>query len=235
MDLFLTSDIGGIKKKDNKKVAISFTNNNNFLNNLKKSIKNYNKFVLIASNPDDFEKNDKYLELDIEALELSGLTFKDYVVLDYRTVTDIKNILTNASLIFLCGGNTYEQNLFFNNINLSKYIKSLDCCVVGISAGSINSPSVVFDSYSDVCDFNRPYILNGLGITNINIEPHFDKNISNEVKIMNILNESYNRKIYGLVDGSYILNHIIYGKCYEIYKGKIELICSDNQTININE
>lgn len=55
--MFLVSDIrndelNGLNEK------------NDFLFNLKSAILNYNKFVLIASNPDEYEKNDKYLEID---------------------------------------------------------------------------------------------------------------------------------------------------------------------------
>ena len=51
--MFLVSDIrndelNGLNEK------------NDFLFNLKSAILNYNKFVLVSSNPDEYEKNDKY-------------------------------------------------------------------------------------------------------------------------------------------------------------------------------
>ena len=77
---------------------------------MKKSLKSNKKFILIASNPFNFEQNDKFLEMDIEALKLSGLSFDEYLILDNRNKTKIPEVLKDSSLIFLCGGNTYIQN-----------------------------------------------------------------------------------------------------------------------------
>lgn len=232
MVIFLTSNIGGIKKVGNKKVPEKFTNSNGFLNNMKKHIKRNNKFVLIASNPDSYEKNDIYLNMDIKALDLSGIKFKEYVVLDNRNKNDIFKVLNNASLIFLCGGNTYEQNKFFNDIKLKDYIKDIDACIVGISAGSINSAEDVFNSPESEDDLNNPSNLKGLGITSFNIEPHF-KNRDNKIQMDSIIKESYNRVIYGIPDGTYILQDTIYGECFKIYNGEIQKICQNNNIFKV--
>ena len=141
MVLFLTSNIGGIKKEKEKKTPTKFYSKNQFLLNMKKSLKSNKKFILIASNPFNFEQNDQFLEMDIEASKLSGLSFDEYLILDNRNKTKISEVLKDSSLIFLCGGNTYIQNQFFNEINLKKYIKELDATIVGISAGAITFSS----------------------------------------------------------------------------------------------
>lgn len=235
MNLFLTSNIGGIKKENGIKRATKFFENNKFLLNLKESLKKNNKFVLIASNPEDIEKNDSYLELEIEAFNLSGISFKKYLVLDNRTKQNISQILKDSSLIFLSGGDTYTQNQFFNEINLKEHLKGLDCVVVGISAGSINSAKDVFNSPEEEEDLINPMYLSGLELTNINIEPHFDTNNENELQKKYIMEESFNRNLYGLPDGSYIKDNIIYGECYKIENGEIELICNDNQTLKLED
>ena len=235
MVLFLTSNIGGIKKENGQKIPVEFYSKNQFLLNMKKSLKSNKKFVLIASNPFNFEQNDKFLEMDIEALKLSGLSFDEYLILDNRNKTKIPEVLKDSSLIFLCGGNTYIQNQFFNEINLKKYIKGLDATIVGISAGAINSAEEVFNSPEKEDELSNPYILVGLGLTEFNIEPHFDINSNNTIQIKSILDESYNRVIYGLPDGSYIEGNKVYGRCYKIYKGNIEIICNDNECILIEE
>lgn len=58
MILFLTSNVGGVKKENGKKYPVRFFEKNKFLNNLKKNLTETKKFLLIASNPDDYEKND---------------------------------------------------------------------------------------------------------------------------------------------------------------------------------
>ena len=116
MRLFLASNIGGIKKENGKKVPVSFFENNNFLKNMKESINDYDKFVIIASDADNYEKNDYYLKLDMDVLAMSGINFKENVILDNRNKDDIANVLKNSSLIFLSGGDTLKQNIFFNEI-----------------------------------------------------------------------------------------------------------------------
>lgn len=46
MRLFLTSNIRGIKKENGQKTPINFFEDNNFLKNMKKSIKDYNNLLL---------------------------------------------------------------------------------------------------------------------------------------------------------------------------------------------
>lgn len=241
MTLFLASNIGGVKKENGKKVVTKFYEKNEFLTKLKISLKDNKKFVLVASDPRNYERNDLFLNMDIEAFNLSGIKFKEYVVLDNRNSNDIEKVLQDSDLIFLCGGNTFVQNNFFNEINLKKYINKIDSVIVGISAGSINSADVVYNSPEKEEDLANPEILKGLGLTNINIEPHFKiENINNEegsIKNNSIIKESYNRVIYGLNDSAYILvdnnKKTIYGKCYKIHNGNIELICNDNNFIEL--
>ena len=231
MVLFLTSNIGGIKKENGEKIPVEFYSKNQFLLNLKKSLKKNKKFVLIASNPFNFEQNDRFLKMDKEALKLSGLFFDEYLILDNRNKNKVSELLKDSSLIFLCGGNTYIQNQFFNEIHLKKYIKDLDATIVGISAGAINSANIVFNSPENDNDLSNPYILDGLGLTEFNIEPHFDINNENIIQMKAISDESYKRLIYGLPDGSYIEDNKVYGNCYRIFQGNIEKICNDNESV----
>ena len=206
MVLFLTSNIGGVKKENGKKYPVRFFTKNKFLDNLKGNLLETKKFLLIASNPDEYEKNDLFLQMDIKALELSSLSFEEYTVLDGRNSSAVEAVLNNADLIFLCGGNTLIQNKFFNSINLKKYLNNLDSVVVGISAGSINSAKNVFNSPESVEDLNNSPYLQGLELTGINVEPHFDVNNltdeSKKIQMNAILSESNNRVLYGLSDGA---------------------------------
>ena len=244
MNLFLASSIGGVKKENGNKIPIKFFENNDFLKNLKKIIKNNKKFVLVASNPDNYERNDLFLQMDIEALKLSGLTFEEYLVLDGRGKKNITSILKDCDLIFLCGGNTLTQNKFFNSINLKKYLKDIDSVIVGISAGSINSAEDVYNSPESDEDLNNSPYLKGLGLTIINIEPHFileNQNDDYNKKLQRdaILKESYNRAIIALTDGAYILQTNneckLYGESYKIKNGIIDKICDNDESVVLND
>ena len=243
MNLFLASNIGGVKKENGKKIPIKFFEDNKFLENLKKSINQNRKFVLVASDPNSFEKNDLFLQMDIEALKLSGISFENYLVLDNRSKKNVKEVLKDSDLIFLCGGDTLTQNTFFNEINLKKYLKENDSTIVGISAGSINLASNVYNSPEDAEDLNKPSYLNGLELTNINIIPHFNLNDFNDEnnKLQNnaILEESCKRTLIALVDGSYIYINDkdckLYGESYEIKDMTITKICNQESVENLND
>ncbi len=211
MILFLASNIGGVKKENGKKYPVRFFEKNSFLNNLKKNLTDTKKFVLVASDPDNYDKNDLFLKMDIEALKLSDLCFDEYLVLDQRNTWDIENVLKDASLIFLSGGNTLLQNKFFNSINLKKYIND-NSVVIGISAGSINSAKDAYNSPESEEDLNNSPYLHGLELTNINIEPHFSlsnlNDDSKKIQMKAILSESNKRILYGLTDEHTLLKQV---------------------------
>ena len=239
---FLTSNIGGYKNIGDIKSSDLFFSDNDFLENLKNGLKSNHKFVLIASDPLDYKKNDMYLNIDKNSLEISGLVFDEYYVLDNRNISEINDILKNVSLIFLSGGDTYIQNKFFNDINLKRYLNK-DMIIVGISAGSINMATISYNSPECKDDLIHSSVLNGLGLTDINIEPHFSVNNLNDDSKKNqmnaILSESNNRLLYGLTDGSYIIKNgskcTLYGESYKIQNGNIIKICEDDNFIDIDD
>jgi hypothetical protein len=51
--------------------------------------------------PTAYEKNDQFLQLDRQALTLSGLHFQKYLVLDNRNKDKVKTVLDQASLVIL--------------------------------------------------------------------------------------------------------------------------------------
>lgn len=217
MTLILTSNI----IKNNK-----LTNDNNFINNLKKYTRGCNKLILVSASPNEYEKNDNYLELDKNLLENENIVFDEYIVLDNRNKKLLNNIITNKSFVILSGGDTYKQNKFINEIKLKEIIK-IAPCVLGISAGTINSANIAYNSPECIEYLNNPCILEGLDLTNINVEPHF--NINNENTLQMEAIKKYKNTLYGLVDYSYIINNTIYGECYKIKNGKITKICENNK------
>jgi hypothetical protein len=71
------------------------------LDTLKKYIKTQDKFVMLASDPTAYQQNDQFLQLDRQALTLSGLHFQEYLVLDNRNKDRVKALLAQASLVIL--------------------------------------------------------------------------------------------------------------------------------------
>lgn len=238
MNLFLASNIGGVKKENGNLTPIEFMNNNGFLDNLINVIKSRRKFVLIASDPLNYKKNDFYLEMDIRALKLSGIEFREYQLIDARNKNNIKEILTDCDLIFLSGGDTFTQNKFFNDINLKRYLVDTDSAIVGISAGAINASDDVYNNSKLEDDLNNSCYLKGLGLTKINILPHFIlSDYNKKVNHNMIIKDSFKKELIALTENAYIIqnfkNIVLYGEAYRIKNGLIHKICDDNECVHL--
>lgn len=92
-------------------------------------------------------------------------------------------------------------------------------------------------------DNSKPLYFDGLGLSQINIEPHFELDTSQFNELENyernhVLKESKTRPIYALCDGSHILETdekiVAYGESYIIQDGIISLLCNDGEYKLIN-
>ena len=163
------------------------------------------------------------------------LPFENYYILDSRTEDIADELIQKADLIFLCGGHVPTQNKFFNNINLKEKIKSTNALIIGGSAGAMNMADTVYcppELEGEAIDpkFNKVY--KGLGLTNINVFPHYDElkdYLVDEIHVINeiVIPDSFKYDIYAINNGSYILiddKNYLYGEAYLIKDGKIEKI-----------
>ena len=230
---FLTSNLNHYHKVNGEKIANEIDDKNGLVKQLKQYLKGYKKIVYIAADSKDREKVISYSKLLFEALKLSGIEFENYYVIDDTTKENAQEYIENADLIFLSGGDTYIEMQFFNEINLKELLALFNGVIIGQSAGSINMATDVFNSPEEQ-ENSEPIYFGGLGLTDINTEPHFvlDANgfDDNELYQRNyILAESFKRKIYALCDTSHILidnnEEIMYGESYIIQNGVIEKIC----------
>jgi peptidase E len=151
--------------------------NKNILRELK-DVKSISHLLFVCSNPTVFDKTDLYAPLTREAFELSGIPVKDMTILDSRTDKNMAELVKNSDVIFLAGGVTPIQMEYFKKINLTKELhKYNDKIIIGQSAGAMNLAKVVYNSPEiyEMQDTVTTYY-EGLGFSDINIEPHFDIN-----------------------------------------------------------
>lgn len=225
MVLYLTSDIGGYYEKDNQRIPITLNNSNNFIENLKEKWPETANMLIICSDPDDFELNDIMKNVFFASFNHSGLFIDKIDVCDNRNYKMIQKIY-KYDVILLLGGHVPTQNVFLNNIKLEKYIKNFEGIIIGISAGSMNCAKEVYaapelDGESLDDDYER--ILDGLGLTEINVLPHYQyvKNLFLDGKRLYeeiIYPDSVNKEFYALNDGSFVLIENNYTKMFgEIY------------------
>ncbi len=239
--LFFTSNTKHYHKINGEKIPNQIDNTNGIVDQIKQLIDGNNAILYIAASPDDSEKVDSYASLIFEGLKLSGITFSEYLILDNRTKDNAKEYVERANVIFLSGGDTYIENEFFKQIHLKELLQSFEGIIIGQSAGSINMARFVYNSPEEGED-SEPIYFEGLGLSNINIEPHFvlDTVGFDEMQMYqrkHLLEESKKRPLYALSDGSHILatdeSIAVYGKVFLIKDGAIVQICSDKNTFNI--
>lgn len=239
----LMSDFKHYHKLNGEKIANELDNSNGIVDQIKNSLNGNKAILFIASSPDDKEKINLYTKLLFEGLKLSGISFNEYLVLDSSTVDKTKEYIDKANMIFLSGGDTYIQNEFFKRIGLRERLEKFNGLIIGQSAGAINMADDAFNSPEEM-EESEPVFFKGLGLTNINIEPHFvldDSNFDEFEKYQRnaIILESNTRNIYGQCNGSHILidnddNATIYGETYLISNGQISLICENGLSKGIN-
>ena len=243
MKIFLNSQGFISVRKHGEKIAIIIDDKNSFLNNIKDSINSYGLFVFVCNDPQDFERNDKNAFFLNEAFKRQLNEFKEVVVLDNRNVKIAKGYLQKADFVYLCGGKIEYQKNFLKEIEFKNNLNK-NCVVVGVSAGAMNLCEVAYNYPEDLSELDNEKWINGLGYFNKIIIPHFKRFKGNmyHPKHYNLLKkhylpDSFNHKLLGLPNGSYILVDegvsTLYGKSYSIENGKVKKICDNRECLSL--
>jgi len=227
--LFLTS--GPKFYKDGKHGFISDrVNNKDLIIELKRELKGYSNLVFICSTPDSYEKTEMYASLIAKSLSLSGIKFDMVDIIDDRNWLFTKSLTSNADLIVLMGGDPLCQIEFFDNIELKDKLKNYKGIILGISAGTINMAVNAYCSKDSNIDNSHYY--DGLGLTNLNIEPHFDMKDSKRIKEI-LLEDCKKQPFIALDDDSFIIvkgnTGRIFGSAYYFKEGEYKKISNLNE------
>ncbi len=236
--IFLTS----MTLQNMNDISPKLNNINNFVTQLKKyHKKGLDNFVYFPSNPITYDSNDFYANLYYKAFENSELKFTNCILVDNRNNSKLHEIVQDADIIILGGGELPRQNAFFNNLHLKEELNYYEGIIVGMSAGSMNLADIVFDFPELDEQIGNPNYLKGLGYTDINIVPHYKPTETNYILESGldawatyVLPHSHKIKIYALVDGTHILiqnNHAdIFGEAYLVKDSIISKICNNYES-----
>lgn len=243
MVLFLTSSPGG--HNWNPKTATELDGRNGLVDNLKKYWKENSRGLYIASNPEDDELNDIDSRLAFESFKLSGLSMSKMDICDNRNPKMSREILEQYDFVWLSGGHVPTENNFFQKINLKDAIKDYEGVVLSLSAGSMNCADTVYCmpelEGESVPEFDR--FLQGLGLTDIQIVPHFYDIKDLTVDGINCITgiaakDSEGQHFYVLPDGTYFIieknKTTLYGEAFILSDGNMTKICNDNEVKIIN-
>ena len=243
--IFLTSTMGEDYWADGSFRPKVISNDNNWRNMLKTAIPPMSYGILVAASPDDFENNNNMCRNMIDAFAMSGIEIEDIRLCDRRTCGQLPDMLKKAGFVILSGGHLPTQNRFFAEINLKELLKNFGGTIIGISAGTMNSADIVYSApelEGEAIDPEFKRYLTGLGLTDINVFPHFQVNkdsMLDGMKMIDILKQdSYTRPFVALNDGSYIAidggDVTLYGDAFYFINGEIEQICYKEKMIRLD-
>ena len=222
-----------------------FNKQNSYYANIKNSIKKYDNFVFVSNDPANFERNDRKAKPIFRMFKKQIHDFKNYVVLDNRNKKQSKKILSNADFIYITGGKIPAQNKFLKDINFVQTLKeNKDVVVAGISAGAMNSCSIIYCYPEEDSEVGDKMWYTGLGYCNQIIVPHFHKKKGNtcffgSFDIMKdyLLPDSKGKTFLALTNTAYVKidesGTTLYGEAYSIRDGELKQICTDGECIRL--
>lgn len=179
---------------------------------LSKDLRNCNNILFVPGDYDN-EKYTIYKDKIISWFDNIGISFKE------NHLVSLDDELNDYDVIFLMGGNPIKQIEIINKINLKNLINKAKVVIV-VSAGAINlsNEAIYYNDYSEKIE-----IYDGIGLTDINVYPHFDinnKEFLEEVKMVSKI-----KALIALPNESFIKlddEQIEYcGDCYKVANDNI--------------
>lgn len=172
--------------------------------------------MIITFIPSDFENTDKndYMINNIANFFTNIKIKLRSNIIDYRIKKEhAKSLIDSSDILFILGGNPQKEMKFINKYDLVKTVNKFNGIMIGVSAGAINMAKTIYYENN-----NSLITYSGLGLTNINIYPHFDT--ENKEMIEEIKRIKKHTNIIALPKESFIFidNKINYINNYYEYK-----------------
>lgn len=244
MKAMLTSSLGGSSKVNGIRVPSVLIQNNGLLDNLKSIWKHNAKILIICADPTDYEKNDIVCSCLKEAFPMSVLSVSYIDKCDNRNLSAVDD-LKNIDVLILAGGHVPTQNRFMKQLRLKERLLDYNGIIVAWSAGSMNCADIVYagpEFEGEAVDPLYERWITGLGITDINIFPHFQRLKDDYLDGLRLIEDitfedSVGHEIIALNDGSYIMiddeHTTLYGEAYLIKDRQQKQICKDGESFSL--
>ena len=223
------------------------SNSNRFVDRIRDVLPPYPNVLFVCSNPEDHSGVCQFAAETCAAFLEAGIPFGSYQVLDGYNAGRAHSLISHSDMIILSGGHVPTQNAFFRKIRLRHLLHKFEGTVVGISAGSMNCADEVYmqpEEPGESIDPNYKRFAPGLGLTWVNICPHFQKvrNMMLDGKRLFediTFHDSMGRCFFALPDNSYFYQDeeglYLCGKAYRIQNGILELITMDDEVLNMED
>ena len=218
---------------------------NNLIRRLKQALPPYCRCLYICSSPDRRDLNCTFGADVFQIFAQEGMAFSHYAVLDGDNFYEAPKLVMESDLIVLAGGHVPTQNAFFHKIKLPVLLREYSGVVLGISAGSMNMADTVYAQPEEPGESSPEYqkFIPGLGLTNIQILPHYQKAKHYTVDGLHLYREitlpdSMGNCFYAIPDGSYIYQdetrQILCGEGYRISNGSIQQLIKHGEKLDLS-
>lgn len=247
MKLFLTSSPGGSACVQGTWGPAPFSRSNGFLKRFREACQGAEACLLISSDPDHIGMNDEMRDFYAEAFVRSHMSVKRVDVCDRRNAKSAMERLHEYGVLILSGGHVPTEHAFFEELHLRERIQDYKGVVVGISAGTMNCAKTVYaapEEPGEAIDPNYQKYVPGLGLTNINVLPHFQQIWDIRLDGLHMVNDicvpdSKVRPIYALPDGSYFYKAdgktTLYGEAWLFDRGNCLKICKYGASLEVED
>ena len=201
------------------------------------------RVLLVSAAPDDRGFTDSVKKGMSDCIHASGIGTEKIVMLDRRNAAKAPELVRWADWIILCGGHVPTQNRFIHEIGLKELMKGFDGVVMGCSAGSMNCADYVYSHPELPGEARDPQYkrwLRGLGLTDINLVPHFEQVRYALVDGLRLFEDvafpdSWGHRFYTFRDGGYVIQKKgrpaeLRGEAYEITRGAMRRISEENKS-----
>lgn len=175
---------------------------------------------------------------------MSGLSISHIDKCDERNQNTVDD-LGSVDVLILAGGHVPTQNRFMKQLRLRERLQDYPGIVVAWSAGSMNCADNVYadpELEGEAIDPLYERWITGLGLTDINIFPHFQSLKDDYLDGLRLIEDityadSIGHEIIALNDGSYIMledgKTTLYGEAYMIKDGQQWQICKDGESLSL--
>ena len=226
----------------------SFTTDNGFLADVKASLAEVTgpgrkpRVLLVSAAPDDKGFTDSVKKGMSECIHSSGIQTASITMLERRNAKKARELVEQADWVILCGGHVPAQNRFIHEIGLRELLKGYQGVIMGCSAGSMNCAEDVYshpEMPGEARDPNYKRWLKGLGLTDINLVPHFEQVRYAQVDGLRLFEDiafpdSWGHRFYTFRDGGYVKvkdgKATLYGEAFEITRGAMHRISEEHKT-----
>ena len=226
----------------------SFTPDNGFLADVRASLAEVTgpgrnpRVLLVSAAPDDKGFTDSVKKGMSDCIHRSGIRTASVTMLERSNAGKAGELVKQADWIILCGGHVPTQNRFIHEIGLRELLKGYEGVVMGCSAGSMNCAEDVYshpELPGEARDPGYKRWLKGLGLTDINLVPHFEQVRYAQVDGLRLFEDiafpdSWGHRFYTFRDGGFIKvkdgRAILYGEAFEITRGAMHRISEENKT-----